>query len=98
MPSDGPDGEGPNSREASSVVFDRWMRKASENIEEWGVQAEETLLLAMQEELGELAQAHLEARHEGGDPERIDEELDDLGALLIQLHERRQRRVSDRGE
>lgn len=77
-------------REASSVLFDRWMGKAAENIDEWGLQAEETLLLAIQEEVGELAQAHLEARAEGGDPERIDEELEDLGALLIQLHERRQ--------
>lgn len=77
-------------REPTSVLFDRWMGKASENIEEWGLQDEETLLLAIQEELGELTQAHLEARAEGGDPERIDEELDDLGALLIQLHEARE--------
>jgi len=74
---------------ASSVLFDRWMGKASENIEKWGLQDEETLLLAIQEELGELSQAHLEARDEGGDPERIDEELDDLGALLLQFHEAR---------
>ena len=76
--------------EASSVLFDRWMGKASENIEEWGVQSERTLLLAIQEELGELTQAVLEADAEGGDPARIDEELDDLGALLLQFHERRQ--------
>jgi NTP pyrophosphatase (non-canonical NTP hydrolase) len=74
---------------ASSTLFDRWMGKASENIEEWGLQSEETLLLAIQEELGELTQAHLEARAEGGDPVRVDEELDDLGALLLQLHETR---------
>ncbi len=78
-------------REATPVLFDRWMGMASENIEEWGLQDEETLLLAIQEELGELTQAHLEARAEGGDPARVDEELDDLGALLLQLHERRQR-------
>lgn len=64
---------------------------ASENIERWGLQSEETLLLAIQEELGELSQAHLEAQYEDGNPGRIDEELDDLGALLLQLHERRQR-------
>lgn len=67
------------------------MGKATENIEEWGLQDQQTLLLAIQEELGELTQAHLEARAEGGDPARVDEELNDLGALLIQLHERRQK-------
>lgn len=77
-------------REASSTQFSRWMGQAAENIDEWGLQDEETLLLAIQEEVGELTQAHLEARSEGGDPARIDEELDDLGALLIQLHEQRQ--------
>lgn len=76
--------------EASSVLFDRWIGKAAENIDEWGVQDEETLLLAIQEELGELTQAFLEARAEGGNPRRIDDELDDLGALLIQLHYSRQ--------
>jgi NTP pyrophosphatase (non-canonical NTP hydrolase) len=79
--------------EASSVAFDRWIGQAAENIDEWGLQDEETLLLAIQEELGELTQAFLEARAEGGDPTRIDEELDDLGALLLQLHERRQSRT-----
>lgn len=69
------------------------MGKADENIEKWGLQDEETLLLAIQEELGELTQAHLEARAEGGDPDRVDEELDDLGALLLQFHERRQSRT-----
>jgi len=71
------------------VMFDSWLAKAEENIEEWGLQDEETLLLAIQEELGELTQAHLEARSEGGDPARVAEELDDLGALLIQFNEAR---------
>jgi NTP pyrophosphatase (non-canonical NTP hydrolase) len=78
--------------EASSVVFDRWIGKADENISEWGLQDERTLVLAMQEELGELTQAVLEASAEDGDPERIDEELDDLGALLLQFHEARNAR------
>jgi NTP pyrophosphatase (non-canonical NTP hydrolase) len=69
-----------------AALFDRWLNKASENIEEWGVQDERTLLLAIQEELGELTQAHLEANAEAGDDARICEELDDLGALLLQLH------------
>jgi NTP pyrophosphatase (non-canonical NTP hydrolase) len=87
-----------HQKEATSVLFDRWIGKANENIEEWGLQDEDTLLLAIQEELGELTQAHLEARAEGGDPERIDEELDDLGALLIQLHETRQSDSGDMSE
>ncbi|WP_233511912.1 hypothetical protein [Haloferax sp. Atlit-12N] len=82
--------------EASSVLFDRWLCKAAENIEEWGVQDEATLLLAIQEELGELTQAHLEAKHEDGRDSRVDEELDDLGALLLQLHESRQRGEPER--
>lgn len=86
-------------REPSSTVFDRWMGQAAENIENWGLQDEQTLLLAIQEEFGELTQAHLEANHEDGDPSRVDDELDDLGALLLQLHERRQKRpVTDGGE
>lgn len=75
--------------EASLMVFDRWLSKASENIDQWGLQDEETLLLATQEELGELTQAHLEAKHADGDPRRVDEELVDLGALLFQLSEAR---------
>jgi len=74
-------------------LFAQWLGKADRNVEEWGLQDEETLLLAMQEELGELTQAHLEARAEDGDPDRVDEELDDLGALLLQLH-----MVRDRAE
>lgn len=62
-----------------------WKPKAEENIETWGVQSVETLLLAMQEELGELTQAHLEYQAEDGDRDRVRDELDDLGALCIQL-------------
>ena len=63
-----------------------WYDKAVENVVEWGLQSEETLLLAMMEEMGELTQAFLEAEHEGGDQERVEEELDDLGALLFQFY------------
>lgn len=64
-----------------------WKDKAEENIGEWGEQNIETLLLAMQEELGELTQAFLEYQHEDGDRERIKEELDDLMPLGIQLEQ-----------
>jgi len=84
--------------EPSSALFDRWMGKARDNIDQWGLQDEETLLLAIQEELGELTQAHLEARSEGGDPARVDEELDDLGALLLQIHEAREVRAAAAGK
>lgn len=71
-----------------SGIFDRWPSKAAKNEEVWGDQSVETLLLAMQEELGELTQAHLEARAEGEDPRRVADELDDLAALCIQLNRR----------
>ncbi|WP_227015548.1 hypothetical protein [Haloarcula sp. JP-L23] len=69
-------------------LFATWHHKAAENVQRWGLQDTETLLLAMQEEMGELTQAHLEATHEDGDHERIEAELADLGALLLQLHMR----------
>jgi len=62
-----------------------WKRKANENVDEWGLQDIPTLLLAMQEEQGELAQAYLESEHEGGNVGQIAAELDDLAALCIQL-------------
>lgn len=62
-----------------------WREKAEENIEKWGLQDVDTLLLAMQEEQGELSQAYLEAEYEDGDARRIAKELDDLAALCIQL-------------
>lgn len=63
----------------------RWQQKADANLDEWGLQDRETLLLAIQEEVGELSQAHLEAEYEDGDSDRLAAELDDLGALLLQL-------------
>ena len=62
-----------------------WAEKAEENVEEWGLQDVETLLIAIQEEQGELAQAYLEAEHEDGEAARIASELADLAALCIQL-------------
>lgn len=66
-------------------VTEQWTEQAFANLDEWGLQDRETILLAAQEELGELTQAVLECRYEDGDPERISEELADLGAVLIQL-------------
>lgn len=69
------------------VSSEFWIKKAQENIDKWGLQDVSTLILAMMEELGELAQAHLQAVHEHKDPERISEELDDLMVLGYQLRE-----------
>ena len=66
-------------------VAEEWAEQAGENIEKWGEQDLETLLLAAQEELGELTQATLEARAEDGDPDRIVSELNDLAALMFQI-------------
>jgi NTP pyrophosphatase (non-canonical NTP hydrolase) len=66
--------------------FREWRRKAEANVAEWGWQSKPTLLLAATEELGELTQAYLEGRDEGGDRMRMQAELDDLGALLLQLY------------
>ncbi|MHB9286773.1 hypothetical protein ACKVMT_07005 [Halobacteriales archaeon Cl-PHB] len=62
-----------------------WVEKAEENVEEWGLQEIDTLLLAMQEEQGELSQAYLESEYENGNAARIASELDDLAALCVQL-------------
>jgi len=79
-------GDGGQPRnDGSDAAVARWQRKAAENRAEWGEQSVETLLLAAQEELGELTQAHLEYCHEDGEYSMFDE-LDDLGALLVQLH------------
>lgn len=67
------------------TLAEQWAKRAGENVDKWGEQDLETLLLAAQEELGELTQAVLEARAENGDPERIVEEIVDLAALLFQI-------------
>jgi NTP pyrophosphatase (non-canonical NTP hydrolase) len=62
-----------------------WRSKANDNLREWGEQDLETLLLAAQEELGELTRAVLEVEHEDGDRPDIQREIDDLGALIFQI-------------
>jgi hypothetical protein len=73
----------------SPVALDRLVRllvfRAQGNLEKWGEQDFETLGLATAEETGELCQAILKARHEGGSPERIRHEAIDLGALCVQM-------------
>lgn len=62
-----------------------WADRAAFNVEKWGTQHPETLLAVIGEEVGELADAYLEATYEDGDRERVAEEVDDLGPLLLQL-------------
>jgi len=59
--------------------------KAENNIRKWGVQSVDLIILAMVEELGELAQSYLQFKFEGGSYDRIGDELDDLTALMVQL-------------
>lgn len=59
--------------------------RARKNLTKWGVQDFETLGLAIAEECGELCQAILQAKHEGGERGRISQEAIDLGALCIQV-------------
>ena len=65
--------------------YSRLAARAERNLTKWGKQDLETLGLAIAEETGELCQAVLKARDEGGDRERIREETIDLGSLCLQL-------------
>lgn len=62
-----------------------WEEKAHQNIKKWGLQSEDVLILAMTEELGEIAHAYLQSEYEGQPRFHIMEELDDLMALGHQL-------------
>lgn len=64
-----------------------WDRRARENEEEWGIQHPEELLSAINEEVGEIEQAYLQATHEDGEKGDVEAEIDDLGPLLMQLVE-----------
>ena len=72
--------------DSERTIYEIWRRQANENVDEWGIQDPAVILLAMQEELGGLTQAYLEATYENGDQDLPREEMHDLGALLFQLH------------
>jgi NTP pyrophosphatase (non-canonical NTP hydrolase) len=76
-------------RQRNGRTLDRLVRafadQAEKNLAKWGKQEMETLCLCIAEETGELAQAVLQARHDGGDPDRIRREAIDLGALCAQM-------------
>ena len=70
-----------------SDVVDRWARQAVEKINETDEYDDEILLLEMQTKLGELTQAIL-SNSSTGSLSRVDDELDELGGLLLQLCDR----------
>jgi len=59
-------------------------RRAEKNVAKWGLQNWSTLWLAMIEELGEIAKAHLQSSNEGADRARVIDECMDLAALCVQ--------------
>ena len=79
----------------TNEIAEYWEQKAHKNVAKWGKQSEDILLLAMMEELGELAQAYLQYTHlDSIEPEegiaelkynRIKSELHDMMALGFQL-------------
>ena len=62
-----------------------WAERGLENEEIWGIQHPEELLSAINEEVGEIEQAYLEATHEDGARRAVEDEIHDLGPLLMQL-------------
>ena len=67
---------------------DLFIERANQNISKWGLQDYLTLIIAITEEAGELAQAILQYYHEEGIELRIIQEATDLGALCNQIHMR----------
>jgi len=68
-----------------SKYTDMMVAHARQNIAKWGEQDDATLCIALMEEAGEVAQACLQWRHEGGDIGRIEAEALDAGALCFQI-------------
>ena len=71
--------------ELADGTLSHWRAAAVDNIDEWGMQSPETVMLAMMEELGEVVQARLEYTAGDGEYARIQRELDDLAPLCWQL-------------
>lgn len=62
-----------------------WANRGLKNEAKWGIQHPEELLSAINEEVGEIEQAYLEATHEDGNKKAVQDEIHDLGPLLMQL-------------
>ena len=76
-------------------TLDKVFERADAAKAKWGAQTFVTLGLVAVEECGELAQAFLQAKHEGGSIERIREEAIDLAAVAAQLLDNFQWRGDD---
>lgn len=70
----------------SSAVVSRWVAHAAENTGTANDKEPEQLLLAMQQQLGEVTET-IVRNNAGDDGPRVGDELDKLGGLLLQLHE-----------
>jgi len=53
-----------------------WRLKALENVEKWGLQDIESIMLATQEELGEFVQAYHESTYEDSEGNPLEEQQD----------------------
>jgi len=73
----------------------RAQEKALENIDKWGFQDIETLLLALMEEVGEVSQAWLKYKHEHGALHRVIDEVRDTMPLLLQITERWHNKIEE---
>ena len=78
---------GVSDRGADARPADRWEAAAIETEREYGIRHPEELLSTLAEALGEFEQAYLEATHENAEPDRVVDEVNDLGPLLLQLVE-----------
>ena len=72
---------GGTTDEKMAIFSYKTSNRAVKNISKWGFQDKKTLIIAMMEELGEIAKADLD--NEGD--ERVIDECIDLGALCLQL-------------
>jgi len=65
--------------------IERMKEQSAKNVAKWGEQDRDKLVLVCIEELGELAQAHLQHVDEEGPSQRIIEEAIDLGSVGFQF-------------
>ena len=74
-----------NGEHPGSYLGQRWANRGLKNEAEWGIQHPEELLSAINEEVGEIEQAYLEATHQDGDKTAVEDGIHDLAPLLVQL-------------
>lgn len=77
---------GTEHREHYLFISRRWGRKAEENVEEWGLQGPALILLAMMEEMGEIAE-ELRAEIPGPSVDNPDDVPHEAARLLYEIAE-----------